>query len=113
MIPEDQLVEVAALYPGAVTATESGRTYIYIPGVKLPEGIAPPSADLLLCPEALDGYASRLFFGAPISGAEHRNWNAKDRRILDRSWWGFSWQSPSGLRSAQMVAAFLGALKQG
>jgi hypothetical protein len=112
MHPEDQLQEVAALYPGAATAEEGGVTFILLPGAALPDGVTPTHVDLLLCPLERDGYPCRLFFASAIQGGPSLNWHVQGTRILDRAWWAFSWRVPPGLRLAQMVEAHLQALRR-
>lgn len=109
--PPDQRAEMAALWPGAVISEEGGATFILLPNVDLPDGLSPARADLLLCPDGRDGYASRLFFSARIEGGPDRNWNGV-ARILERAWWAFSWNIPPGLRLAQMVEAHLNGLRR-
>jgi hypothetical protein len=113
MLPQDQLQEVAALHSGAAIAQEAEITFVLLPGVPLPEGVTPTSADLLLCPVERDGYPCRVFFGCPIQGGPSLNWHVQGARILERAWWAFSWRVPPGLRLAQMVEAHLQALRRG
>lgn len=112
MPPEDQLTEVASLYPGAATAGEGGVTFVLLPNVSLPAGLTPTHADLLLCPVERDGYPCRLYFSAAIEGGPPQNWHVQGARIIERSWWAFSWKVPVGLRLAQMVEAHLQALRR-
>jgi hypothetical protein len=112
MVPEDQLREVAALYPGTATAREGGVIFVLLPNVPLPDGLTPTHADLLLCPVERDGYQCRLYFGAAIQGGPPQNWHVQGVRILERPWWAFSWRVPQGLRLAQMVEAHLHGLRR-
>lgn len=112
MLPEDQLTELAAFYPGAATAQEAGVTFVMLPSVALPDGVTPTCADLLLCPAERDGYPCRVFFGCAIEGGPSLNWHVQGVRILERAWWAFSWRVPPGLRLAQMVEAHLQALRR-
>lgn len=110
VIPDEQVQELRLLCPGVARCDEGGRTYLYLPGLTLPEGFSPSPIDALLCPTDLDGYPSRLFFTAKIQPTPKCNWNASGVRILEKSWEAFSWKITPGLRLAQMVAAHLKGL---
>jgi hypothetical protein len=59
-----------------------------------------------------DGYESRLYFSAQINSRTARNWNINGLKILDRTWFAFSWKTEqTGLRLAQMVLEHLSALR--
>lgn len=109
-LPEDEVVELNAMFPGAQSAREGGFVYILLPGVSFTEG----PVDLLFSPMSRgDGYPSRLFFSRQVASRASLNWNAQGVRILDRNWWAYSWKinSPTSLRLAQAVAYHLSALK--
>lgn len=93
-----------------MVAPEGGATFILIPSLELPTGCSPAHVDILLCPTPRDGYESRLFFAAQIQGGRSQNWNAQNVRILERSWFAFSWKAPSGLRLVQMLSDHMSAL---
>lgn len=109
--PDDQVEELKLLSPGAERCEEGGKTYLYLPGLSLPDGCAPARIDALLCPTERDGYSSRLFFAVRVQSPASRNWNANGVRILERNWEAFSWKVPPGLRLAQMVGAHLRGLR--
>lgn len=66
----------------AQQAVEVEVTYFLIRDLELPAGCIPATVDSLLCPTLRDGYQSRLFFAAQVSGGPARNWNATGVRIL-------------------------------
>jgi len=74
------------------TLTEGGVTFLYLEGLRLPMGCQPAVCDGLLCPEPKDGYPSRLFLSAQISGPYTRNWNVSNARIGEKNWYAFSWK---------------------
>jgi len=109
-LPEDQLDELRKFYPAAACAKEAGITYVLLPNATLPSGCSPTSVDLLLCPAARDGYPSRLYFAAQVSGLKPLNWNG-NTRVLERNWVAYSWKIEPGIRLAQMVQAHLQAFR--
>jgi hypothetical protein len=109
--PEDQVAELKQLCPDVTEVEEAGCTFLLLPGLNLPDGCSPARTDVLLCPTARDGYASRLFFAEKVQSKVERNWNATGVRIAERNWHAFSWKANPNLRLAQMVAAHLGALR--
>tara|TARA_B100001971_G_scaffold162689_1_gene153000 strand:+ start:3487 stop:3828 length:342 start_codon:yes stop_codon:yes gene_type:complete len=109
--PQDQIAELKALVTEVSTATEGGFTYFYLPKLRLPTGCISEHADALLCPMPRDGYESRMYF-SEIVKPQGLNWHQKDIRILDRSWFAFSWKTNrSDIRLAQMVMEYLRAFK--
>lgn len=109
--PDDQVDELKHLSQGVEQCAEGGRTYLFLPGLALPDGCTPATIDALLCPSELDGYPSRLFFAGRVQSPSSRNWNANGVRILERKWEAFSWKVSPNLRLAQMVAAHLKGLR--
>lgn len=109
--PDDQVGELKRLSPLVQQCDEGGRAYLLLPGLCLPEGCSPATADALFCPTERDGYPSRLFFAERVASGTPLNWNANGVRIAERNWYAFSWKVSSGLRLAQMVAAHLRALQ--
>jgi hypothetical protein len=107
---EEQVRELAALFPDVQQADEGGVTFYMIPAHRLPEGCIPGEVDLLLCPAARDGYPSRLYFSAQVQSGTVLNWNAV-HHILGRRWYAVSWRTREGLRLAQMVSAHLDAVR--
>jgi hypothetical protein len=111
--PLDQVEELARLYPGTTTANEGGITYYLIPALELPAACTPRTVDALLCPTERDGYQSRLYYSALVTGGPQQNWHVNGQRYLDRSWYAFSWRTRPGLRLVQMVLAHLTGLAGG
>jgi hypothetical protein len=110
--PDDEIIELKAMFPGVSQGDDGSITYFLLPQVSLPTGWAPAQVDVLLCPTTRDGYPSRLFFAERPSGGKSLNWNAVGFRILERNWDAFSWNlHRTDLRLAQMVAAHLRALQ--
>lgn len=106
----EQLEELLRLYPRAQQATEGGVTFYLLPDLALPPGAQPPVVHALLCPTERDGYASRLFLSARVTGVPGRNWNGAVR-LFERTWYAVSWRTRAGLRLAQMVSAHLDAFR--
>lgn len=118
-ISADQLDEMKKIYPSAKKAEEGGVTYFFLPNLKMPDGCTPEKVDALLCPSPRDGYTSRLFFAQKVSCKDKpkRNpnpkWNSNGSvRILDHTWYAFSWRINTSIRLAQMVSAHLDGLRQ-
>lgn len=105
-LPDDQVRELARLFPGVQQANEGGVTFFLIPKLSLPAGCTPERVDALLCPTARDGYPSRLFLAEQVTS---RSWSTA--RILERNWHMVSWRIREGPRLAQMVMAHLDAFK--
>ena len=108
---EKEIEELKKIAPDLSTAQEGSHSYILVRNYKLPEGCIPVVTDLLLCPTPRDGYQSRLFFPQKISGCPPRNWNTQIR-VLERSWWAFSWQTAAGYRLAEMFIVHINALRK-
>ncbi len=109
-LAEDQVRELKAFSTEVETGTEAGREYVILNGVSLP-GWQPDAVDVLLCPYERDGYPSRLFLSARVTGRGGLNWNS-EARILGRNWFAFSFKVPhSNLRLAQLFAAHMRALR--
>lgn len=90
--PQEQ-IEALKGYCSKISALpEGGVTYLYLAGLRLPQGCQPDTCDALLCPAARDGYPSRLFFSQQITPPYPRNWNISNLRIGEKNWWGFSWR---------------------
>lgn len=106
---EDQIKELKQMTPDLSSAQEGGYSYILIKGLQLPGHCSPSTVDALLCPKPRDGYESRLFFSAEITGCPSRNWNGKIR-VLDRNWHAVSWKVLPGLRLYEMLMIHLKAL---
>jgi hypothetical protein len=109
VFPRDEIEEVKALFGPVEVGNEGSLPYLRFRGVHLPQGCQPERCDLLLCPTDRDGYASRLFFSAEVSGNQQRSWTRY--RILEGDWYAYSWKDGGQKRLAQKMAAHLEALK--
>ena len=108
--PEDQIDELKKLYPNIQIAEEGGSTFFFIPKVTLPNGCEPNKLDVLFCPTAHRGYASRLYFEQKFSGGPSRNWNG-EYRLLDKTWYAISWNINQNQRLIQMIRSHLDAFR--
>lgn len=108
----DEVAELVAVYPDARVASEGGQEFVLIPGLELPEGVAPVRVDALLCPTPRDGYPSRLFYGTRPQNAPAQFRNVRASHVLGRTWHACSWRVRTGLRLVQLVRAHLDALKR-
>jgi hypothetical protein len=103
----DEMDDLRRLCPGAQEMQEGGATYVFLPGLKHP--CAPGTVDALLCPQQHNGYATRLFLSAPVSG-RGANWTV--HTILSRTWHTWSWNHvPANQRLAEILAQHLRALR--
>jgi hypothetical protein len=111
--PEDQIAELTSAFPEVRYAHEGGITYFLIPALPLPNGVSPSPVDVLLCPTADGhGYPSRLFFATQVQSEKPLNWNTNGIRILERSWYAYSWKiHQQGLRLMQILALHLKAFQ--
>lgn len=111
--PPDQIEELKAAFPGVLSAEEGGIGYFLFPQFPLPPGNSPSVVDVLLCPTAdRHGYPSRLFFAQQIQSKKPLNWNTNGVRILERSWYAYSWKiTQQGLRLMQILALHVKALQ--
>lgn len=107
-ISEEDLVEVRAICPSAAVMSEGGNTYVHLPQMKLGQGDSILIREGLLCPQARDGYATRLFLSEPVPGRGN-NWTV--HQILDKAWHTWSWQNVPAGRPAQILAQHLAALR--
>jgi hypothetical protein len=109
MVAEDQLQELTEPCGEVRELAEGGRTYIYLPRLKLPSGCVPSEVEGLLCLQEHSGYATRLFLSHPVSG-RGANWSV--HHILNRSWHSWSWNNVSAqMRPAAILAEHLRALR--
>jgi hypothetical protein len=106
---EQDIQALKEIAPSLSVANEGGYSYILINKIKLPSNCKPLEIDALLCPMQKDGYQSRLYFAEKLSGCNIAlNWNA-NVRILGRTWYGISWQTPEGLSLKEMLLVHLKA----
>lgn len=109
MATVEHLNEVQLACAGASMMDESGREYIHLPALKLPEGCRPDQVDGLLCLSQHSGYLTRLFLAQVIPG-RGANWTA--HVILGRTWHTWSWNHvPSSLRPMEILAEHLRGLR--
>src|SRR5580658_4454273 len=102
MVSEDSLAELRAVCEGARQMAEGGYAFIYLPGLKVSTGGQTASQDALLCLQTRDGYPTRLFLSQQVQGRGN-NWSV--HRIVDRTWYTWSWNNVSSdLRPAQVLA---------
>jgi hypothetical protein len=90
--PKEQIEELKLYCQKLSAVAESGVTYLYLEGLRLPAGCKPAVCDALLCPAPKDGYPSRIYFSQQIEGPYTRNWNVSNARIAERNWFAFSWR---------------------
>lgn len=106
--PQEQIDELKRYCTKVSALTEGNIVFYYLGELRLPAGCNPAVCDALLCPAAKDGYPSRLFFSAQITGPYTRNWNVTGARIGEKNWWAFSWKVElSAPTLAQLLIAHL------
>lgn len=104
-----ELSEIRVLCPDAEERDEGGLGYLYLPKLSIPKGTNSEALDGLLCLGARDGYPTRLFLSAAVSG-KGSNWTS--HAILGRTWWACSWTGVlPNQRPMQILAAHLDALR--
>lgn len=109
MVAAEHLSELKLASPDAVEMAEGGRTYVFMPALKLPSGCTPPQIDALLCLSEHSGYSTRLFLKEPVSG-RGQNWTS--HVILGKSWHTWSWNYiPASLRPLAILAEHLRGLR--
>jgi len=89
---KDQLEELKSYCSKLSAFTEGSVTFLYLEGLRLPEGCQQQVCCGLLCPVPRDGYPSRLYFSEQIVSPFARNWNVSNARIAERNWFAFSWR---------------------
>lgn len=109
MLSEESFAELTKICEGAKEMAEGEYTFVYLPGLKIRTGEHVVSQDALLCLQSRDGYPTRLFLSQQIQGRGN-NWTT--HRIVDRTWYSWSWNYVSSdLRPAQILAEHLRALR--
>jgi hypothetical protein len=109
MVPPEHLQELRELCGEVRELAEGGRTYIYLPRLRLPTGCIPNEVEGLLCIQEHSGYATRLFLSQAVSG-RGTNWSV--HRVLDRPWHTWSWNNVSAqVRPSSILAEHLRALR--
>ena len=107
-IPEEDLEELRDICPDATIMSEGGYTYVYLPRLRLGQHDIILVREGLLCPQARDGYATRLFLSEPVPG-KGNNWTR--HQILDKTWHTWSWNHVPAGRPAQVLAQHMAALR--
>lgn len=108
IIPDDHLAELKALCREAAVMPEGGYAYVHLPILKIPHNNTIIVREALLCPQARDGYATRLFLSEPVPG-KGNNWST--HVILDRTWHTWSWKDVQPDRLTVVLAQHLVALR--
>lgn len=111
MPAEAALQEFLLLCPNAEEYTEQGRTYIFLPALRLPDGCTPEAVDALLCLSSRDGYESRLYFAQRVGCRNKLNWNAQNVPILQRTWFAYSWRVAASERPIELLVQHMKALR--
>ncbi len=89
--PKEQIDELRPYCSKISVLTEGSIVFLYLEGLRLPDGCQPSVCDALLCPVPRDGYPSRLYLSAQVTSRYTRNWNVSNARIGERNWFAFSW----------------------
>lgn len=98
------LAELRRVCPDASLKTESGQSFVDLPGLKIQVGKDVVIRDALLSLQAHSGYPSRLFLSQSISG-RGQNWSVHS--VLGRSWHTPSWGSVAPGRPVEMLLQHL------
>jgi hypothetical protein len=104
--PED-LAELRQVCPCASLKTESGQSFVDLPGLKIPVGTGIVVRDALLTLQAHSGYTSRLFLSQPIAAPRTQNWTT--HTVLGRAWHTPSWNNVASGRPVEMLLQHLKA----
>ncbi len=86
----EQFNALKAFYPSAECWFEGGHELAFIPGVKVQAVGGPVQVNLLLYPQAKDGYETRLYVDRQIAAAKGLNWQA--HTVCGETWWACSWR---------------------
>jgi hypothetical protein len=110
---KEQVRELKNEFPCTTICMEGERGLFLIPNLEMPKGCKPKKVIALLDPEPLDGYKSTLYFEQMIDGGpDGLNWNKKSIRLVDKSWFAISWQTPSDFTLIEMVHSHLSAFQK-
>jgi hypothetical protein len=85
-----QLATLRELSPAAEVWREGGQPVVFMPGVKFKVTNARVTRDLLLWPQARDGYETRLYLSAAVTAPEAKNWTVHNS--FGRQWQACSWR---------------------
>ena len=109
MISTEQIEALRTFCREVREVQQGGEGFLYLEGLRLPPGRQPAEVDAILCTHARDGYSTRLFLSAQISGCA-LNWSAV--YLLDRQWYTWSWQGVSpNQQPVQILAGHLKAFQ--
>jgi hypothetical protein len=103
----DALAELRQVCPGASLKSESGESFVDLPGLKIPVGAGIEVRDALLTLQGHSGYMSRLFLSQPIAAPRTRNWST--HTVLGRAWHTPSWNNVAPGRPVEMLLQHLKA----
>jgi hypothetical protein len=104
----DNLAELRLVCPGVTLKTESGQTFVDLPGLKIASGDQVLTRDALLTLQGHSGYPSRLFLSQQIPG-RGANWTV--HTVLGRTWHTPSWGSVQPTRPVEMLLQHLKVYK--
>lgn len=103
-----ELFKLRDLCPAAEIWTDGGHPAVFMPKLQFKAQGGMHTRDVLLWPQARDGYATRLFLSAQVPGAQ--NWNSFS--ICGRQWFACSWQGvPAHLPWIEILANHLRAFR--
>jgi hypothetical protein len=105
-----QMVPLRELCPAAEIWREGGQPAVFMPGVQFKVTNRRHTRDLLLWPQAREGYETRLFLSESVAASEAKNWNVFN--VCGRTWYACSWRGvPSSLPWIEILANHLSAFK--
>jgi hypothetical protein len=107
MSEPDALGELRQICPGASLKTESGQTFVDLPGLKIRVGTEIMVRDALLTLQGHSGYTSRLFLSQPVATSRAVNWTT--HTVLGRTWHTPSWNNVVPSRPVEMLLQHLKA----
>lgn len=89
MTPSSQLESLLDICPTATVNNEDGVVNVLMPNMALPTPSGIEIMDVVLCPQGLGGYATRLLLDRKIESKPGLNWQAVPLR--HRMWHAWSW----------------------
>lgn len=94
MYASDQIESLRSIYGDGVQERSDGQDrYVYIPGLKMPQGCTPECSDALFCLKpfapSYAGYTSRLFLKDRIASPHTPN-NYNSYLIATETWYAYS-----------------------
>ncbi len=114
MYPSDQIEALRAVYGSGVRECIDGRDhYVFVPGLRMPQGCTPKETDALFCLKAYapscGGYTSRLFLKERVDSPHIPN-NYGPRLIAGQTWYAFSYNEVKDGPYLEMIANHLRGL---